>query len=124
MENILDKLGNSEHILGEIKSYAKKAGKESTRMVLELYYVMKSPKTPVMDKTIIGAALAYQILPKDILSTKSLGIIGLVDNAAALILAYKKVKKRVTPEIRSQVDATLSLWFGSDSRLDGYIYNY
>lgn len=114
MDNILDKLGNSEQIWEKIKGYAKTAGIESTRIMLELFYVMKSPDTPIMDKTIIGAALAYQILPKDLLSTKNLGILGLVDNAAALLLAYKKVKQRVTPEIKSRVDETIKQWFGDD----------
>lgn len=43
-------LGSSEQHWQYIKQYAIKAGRESTRIVLELYYVVKTPTTPVVDK--------------------------------------------------------------------------
>lgn len=111
MDNILNIFDNNEELWNKIKMFAKSAGIETTRTVLELCYVMKSPDTPLMDKTIIASALAYQILPKDLLSTKKLGILGLVDNGAALYIAYKRVKNRVTPEIKAKVDEKLNQWF-------------
>lgn len=112
MDNILGLFGGSEQLWQCIQKYAKTAGVEGTRIVLELYYVLKSPDTPGLDKTIILAALAYQLLPEDLISTEKFGILGLVDNAAALILAYNRVKSRVTPQINAQVKAILNQWFG------------
>ena len=112
MDKILRLFGGSEQLWQYIQKYAKTAGVEGTRTVLELYYVLKSPDTPGLDKTIIVAALSYQLLPEDLISTENFGILGFIDNGAALTLAYNRVKSRVTPQIDAQVNAILNQWFG------------
>ena len=112
MDKILRLFGGSEQLWQYIQKYAKTAGVEGTRTVLELYYVLKSPDTPGLDKTIIVAALAYQLLPEDLISTENFGILGFIDNGAALALAYNRVKSRVTPQIDAQVNGILNQWFG------------
>lgn len=112
MEKILKLFGGSEQLWQYIQKYAKTASEEGTRIVLELYYVLKSPDTPTLDKTIIVAALAYQLLPEDLISTENFGILGMIDNGAALGLAYNRVKSRVTPQIDAQVNAILYQRFG------------
>ena len=62
------------------------------------------------NKVIIGAALAYQLLPNDFMPKEDYGLFGLLDNALALYLVYKRVKKNVTPEIKQKVDDTLAEW--------------
>ena len=81
-------------------------------MMLQLYYVMVDKNTTSTDKILIGAALAYQVLPKDLLPKSKFGLLGYFDNAAALYYAYKKVKEAITPEIEAKVEATLDKWFG------------
>ena len=106
-----DKLiNNAELCLEYIKRQATKVSKETTRMMLELYFVMMSDKTSQFNKLIIGSALAYQLLPNDILSKEDYGVLGYLDNATALYLAYKRIKKNVTPEIKQKVDETLANW--------------
>jgi hypothetical protein len=39
-------------------------------------------------------------------------LLGALDNGAALMLAYDRVKTRVTPQIDAQVNAVLNQWFG------------
>ena len=112
MDTLTNILANPDQLWQYIKQYAVKAGREATRMVLELYYVVKAPTTPVMDKTIIVGALAYQLLPNDLLSRKKFGILGLADNVATLAIAYNRIKRHVTPEIKTQVEDTLNQWFG------------
>lgn len=116
MDELSNLFGGAEQLWQYIKIYAAKAGREATRIVLELYYVVKSPHTPALDKTIIIAALGYQLLPDDkkLLSREKYGLLGLLDNGAALALAYNRVKTRVTPQIEAQVDAILNQWFGSE----------
>ena len=111
MDKILKLFGGNEQLWQYIQKYAKTAGIEATKTVLELYYVLKSPDTPMPDKTIIVAALAYQLLPEDLINTEDYGLLGLLDNVAALALAYNRVKARVTPHIKTQVNAVLSQWF-------------
>lgn len=116
MEDILKKFGGTENILNAIKSNALKFGQSTTKMILEMYYVLKSPQTSTGDKAIIVAALGYQLLPKDLLSRKRLGLLGWLDNGVTLAVAYKKVKSSITPEIEQQVEETINKWFSSHSQ--------
>ena len=110
--NFQEFAGDANKVLDAIKEYAVKAGRSLTKMMLELYYVMLDQNTTNTDKLLIGAALAYQVLPKDLLPKSKLGLLGYFDNAAALYYAYKKVKEIITPEIEAKVEATLDKWFG------------
>lgn len=106
-----DKIINAgEQALEYIKRQAAKGSKETTRMMLELYFVMMSENTSKFNKLIIGSALAYQILPNDFLPKEDYGVLGYLDNATALYLAYKRIKKSITPDIKQKVDETLANW--------------
>ena len=94
-----------------IKSIGKSVGRESIRPGLCLYYVLKSPDTPSSDKIMIVSALSYLILPVSLISAKRFSVLGWVDEIAAIMLAYNKVKKHITPEIESEVENTLEKWF-------------
>lgn len=115
MEEILDKFGGIENLLATIKSGAAKAGRATTKMMLELYYVLKSPTTSAANKAIIVAALGYQLLPKDLLPRKKFGLLGFLDNGITLAMAYNRVKSSITPDIEQQVSNTLNSWFGTDN---------
>lgn len=111
MDEILKLFGGAENIWNAIKESAAKAGIESTRMMLELFYVLKSPETGLLDKTLIVTALGYQLLPNDVLPREKYGLLGLLDNVVTIGFAYNKVKSSVTPEIENQVNNILSQWF-------------
>ena len=110
--NLQDFSENAKKVWMSIKNYAVKGGRATTKTLLELYYVMIDKNTASTDKLLIGAAIAYQVLPTDLLSKKRFGLFGLTDNAATLALAYKKMKSAITPEIEAKVEATLVKWFG------------
>lgn len=103
-------ISNAETLLESMKKYSMKGSKEITRIMLELYFVMISNKTSKFNKLIIGAALSYQLLPNDLLNKEDYGVLAYFDNAAALYLAYRRVKKSVTPEIKQKVEETLENW--------------
>ncbi len=117
MDELTKLFGDTEKVWMYIQQYAGTAGREATRMVLELYYVVKSPDTSRIDKTIIVAALGHQLLPEDLMPKDKYGLLGLLDNGAALGIAYNKVQRLVTPEIRSQVNAILEQWFGEEQKV-------
>ena len=105
----------SGEILEKIKGGAQTAGKEATKMALELYHVMLAESTPTYDKVIIGAALAYQFMP-NLMSKDNFGpILSLLDNAVTLAIAYNRVKARITPEIETEVNEQMAQWFKEDS---------
>ena len=79
--------------------------------VLLLYYVMTDEATPRSVKLSVGAALAYLVLPIDLISGKKHPLLGKLDEATAIVAAYQKVKKHVTPEMERKADETLDRWF-------------
>lgn len=118
MDEILKLFGGTENIWAIIQENAPKVGIEATRIMLELFYVMKSPETGMINKSIIVAALGYQLLPEDILPREKFGLLGFLDNGITLAFAYNRVKSSVTPEIEQQVNSILRNWFGGERRSD------
>ena len=96
-----------------MKSYAIKVGRVAARPVLLLYYVMRSEETPTKDKLTIFAALAYIILPVDLLNAKRLPIIGWIDEVVSLAVAVQRMQKYITPEMEAKADNQLDKWFGA-----------
>ena len=67
MDEIIRMFGGAENIWNAIQTNAERVGIESTRVMLELFYVLKSPETSMINKTLIVTALGYQLLPEDVL---------------------------------------------------------
>ena len=115
MDEILKLFGGAENIWAAIQNNAGQVGVETTRVMLELFYVLKSPETSIIDKTLIVTALGYQLLPEDILPREKYGLLGFLDNIVTIGFAYSKVKSSVTPQIANQVNNILYQWFGVES---------
>lgn len=94
-----------------MKSYTIKVGRVAARPVLLLYYVMRSEETPTKDKLTIFGALAYVILPVDLLNAKRLPIIGWIDEVVSLAVAVQRMQKYITPEMEAKADEQLDRWF-------------
>ena len=105
---------NYDKIWNKIKEISKAIGKESTYPILVLWYVLKSPLTPFSDKLVIMGALSYLFLPIDFISAIRHPLTGHLDELAAVIAAYKKAKRFVTPEIQSEIEQILEKWFPSN----------
>ena len=99
-----------DQLLEKIKDWGKTLGRTSMRPVLSLYYVLKSPDTPLSDKLLVVSALSYLILPVDLISARRFPVLGWIDEITAVTIAYKKVKKHITPEIESKVANILEKW--------------
>lgn len=94
-----------------IKRFARKAGRTAARPVLLLWFVMRSDSTPREDKLMILAAIAYVVLPIDLISAKRFPILGWLDEVTSITVAVKKMADRITPEIERETDAILDRWF-------------
>ena len=94
-----------------LQEYAMKVGRISARPLLVLYFIMVSKDTPKSDKLMILSTISYLVFPIDFISAKRLPIIGWIDEAFSLSVAYQKVSKNMTPEIERKTDALLDKWF-------------
>ncbi|MCI6493155.1 MAG: DUF1232 domain-containing protein [Bacteroidales bacterium] len=95
-----------------IKEYARKAGRVAARPLLQWWYVMQDEKTSVMDKALIYGAIAYIIIPSDLLPRRVLHFIGVLDDVAVATWLTKKVSSMLTDQIRNAVEEKLDEWFG------------
>lgn len=95
----------------KIKRNARRLGRGTTKMVLLMYYVLRSKDTPTSAKVIVYGALAYLVLPINLISVRRFRFLGLADEALAIAIAYKKISQHVTPEMEQEAEATLDKWF-------------
>ena len=101
----------------KIADYSKRAGREATRIVLRFYYALTDGDLPPKDKALVYAGIIYIVVPHDLLPKKTLGLLGLVDDAAVIGWVWKKVSGCMTPAVEQKVNDTLNDWFGYDVRV-------
>ena len=108
----VDWKGKSKELFDKLRPYALKAGRVAARPMLQFYYVMTDENTPTLDKALVYAAIIYTISPVSLIPSAVYKLLGVLDEGAAVLYVYKKVKDRITPEINAKVDDTLDEWFG------------
>lgn len=119
----MEKLGEvdwkrkANELMERLQPYAIKAGRVTARPLLQFYYVMKDEKTSTLDRILIYAAIIYTISPVSLIPSAVYKLLGVLDEGAAVIYVYKKVKGLITPEIKFKVDDTLNEWFGAEYEL-------
>ena len=74
------------------------------REAVAAWYCARDPATPARVKAILVGALAYFILPTDVIPDVLLGL-GFTDDAAVFWAAWKAVSGHITDDHRSQADA-------------------
>lgn len=120
VKHLLDRLKNVNWhdkinaLIQRLYPWALKAGRRSARPILQFYYVLADEKTSTLDRALIYAAIAYTILPMDLVPSVVYKLLGIVDDGMAVLFVYKKVKKNITPEISAKVESTLNEWFGME----------
>ena len=118
---LLDRLRNVDWktqfalLWDKLKTYALQAGRVATKPILTFYYVMHQTETTTLEKALIYGALAYIIIPSDLLPRRTLSVLGILDDAAVVAYIYKKVSNKVTAEITNKVEDTLDQWFGAEA---------
>lgn len=97
----------------KIKRYAQKAGKEVIEKALWLYYAAERPDTPKWAKTAIYGALAYFILPIDLIPDILPGV-GYTDDLGVIAAAIASVSLYINQEVRDKAKAKAQTWFGTE----------
>lgn len=95
-----------------LRPWALKAGRVASRPLLTFYYVMEAKETSTLDKVLIYGAIAYTIVPTDLLPRAVFKFLGVLDDGVAVLYVYRKIKERITPEIEAKVENMLNEWFG------------
>lgn len=95
-----------------LKPYALKVGRVAAKPLVTFYYVMNDDSTTTLDRVLVYAALLYTVSPISLIPAAVYHFLGVLDEGAAIAFAYKRIKNKITPEIKAKVDATLDEWFG------------
>ncbi|AYO17952.1 DUF1232 domain-containing protein [Vibrio owensii] len=91
----------------KMKKSVKKAGEEIAVMGIKSWLAMADSNTSVRHKAILGGALAYFVLPTDMVPDVLAGV-GFTDDMAALTLAANSVGNAITEEHEEQAREKLS----------------
>ena len=100
---------SDEGFWSEVKKYAVKLGVKPLYKVFLFYYSIQ--KASFLDKVIIIGSLGYLISPLDII-LDTIPIIGFVDDFAALMFAYSRVKNNIDDEVSQKSKDKLSFLLG------------
>jgi uncharacterized membrane protein YkvA (DUF1232 family) len=110
----IDWRGKFNDLMNKLRPWALKAGRITTRPLLQFYYVMEDEKTSTLDRVLIYAAIIYTILPMDLIPSAIYKFLGVMDDGVAMLYVYKKIKNKITPAINLKVEETLNEWFGAE----------
>ncbi|EJG1710472.1 DUF1232 domain-containing protein [Vibrio parahaemolyticus] len=91
----------------KMKGSVKKAGEEIAVMGIKSWLAMTDSNTEVRHKAILGGALAYFVLPTDMVPDVLAGV-GFTDDMAALTLAANSVGNAITKEHEAQAREKLN----------------
>ncbi|EPS3430504.1 YkvA family protein [Vibrio alginolyticus] len=91
----------------KMKNSVKKAGEEIAVMGIKSWLAMADSNTSVRHKAILGGALAYFVLPTDMVPDVLAGV-GFTDDMAALTLAANSVGNAITDEHEERAREKLS----------------
>ena len=91
--------------------YAKVAGREVVERALQLYYAAQAPETPKWAQGVICSALAYFIVPLDVVPD-FVPAVGYSDDLGVLAMALVSIAMYITPEVKRKARAKMEDWFG------------
>ncbi len=99
-------------VINKVRPWALKVGRTTARPILQFYYVMADKNTSTLDRVLIYGAIAYSVWPMDLVPRTIYKLLGVLDDGAAIMFVYKRIKNKITPTINTRVENTLNEWFG------------
>ncbi len=94
-----------------VKKTGKAVGEPILRRALELYYAMTRQDMPIHVKLEIMGALAYLVMPLDLIPD-FIPVVGWTDDAAALAFAYTNAQAYIDDLVKEEADKKLKEIFG------------
>ena len=102
---------DEESFTQKLKKFAGRLGREAAEKLVAMYYCMLDPDTPGGAKATIVGAVAYFVLPLDLIPDVLLGV-GYTDDVAAIGMAFTTVVKSIKPEHLQAAKAQVAKLFG------------
>lgn len=102
---------SDEAFLKKALQFAKVIGKEALYKAFQLYYVLQKPELPQKPKLVIMGALAYLVLPTDLIPDM-LPIVGYSDDAAMIAYAFWQALPYMDEEVDAKADKMMQKIFG------------
>ena len=106
--------GKTRELYEKLRPYAIKVGRVAAKPLLQFYYVMNDERTSSLDRILIYAAIIYTISPVSLIPSAVYKLLGVLDEGAAVLYVYKKIKEKITPEINYKVESTINEWFSTE----------
>lgn len=94
----------------KLKLTAQAAGRELVEKSLWLHYASKRPETPLWVKTVIYSALAYFILPTDVIPDL-IPVTGYIDDMAAITVTVSTINNYIDEDVKQRAREKLDDWF-------------
>lgn len=98
----------------KLSKFAKSAGRELVEKALWLHYAAQRAETPTWAKSVIYGALAYFILPADVIPDV-IPASGYSDDLAVIAVAIGTVATFIDENVKHRASAKLQTWFGDKS---------
>ena len=120
---LMEKIGDvdwkrkADEVMEWLRPYAVKVGRVAAKPLLQFYFVMTDENTSTLDRILVYAAILYTISPVSLIPSAVFKVLGVLDEVAAMLYVYKKVKEHITPDIDYKVEKTLNEWFGAEYEL-------
>jgi uncharacterized membrane protein YkvA (DUF1232 family) len=95
----------------KVRRVAKVIGREATEKALVLYFAMQDPEVPAWAKRVAVGALAYLILPIDVIPDLLLPF-GLTDDIGVMAVALTQIAIHVSAATKTKAADKASEWFG------------
>ena len=91
--------------------FAKLIGREALYKAFQLYYVLQKPELPQKPKMVIMGALAYLVLPADVVPDV-LPVIGYSDDITVIAYALWQALPYIDDEVNGKADKMIRKIFG------------
>jgi uncharacterized membrane protein YkvA (DUF1232 family) len=102
---------HEDRLWEKLRRFGKRAGRIVVERALRLFYAAQDPSTPAWAKRAIYAALAYFIVPFDLIPDFVPGI-GFTDDAATLLFTLFVVSAYVSRDIKIRARVKTDEWLG------------
>ncbi|MGP1387125.1 MAG: YkvA family protein [Thainema sp.] len=101
---------SDEAFWDKMRAFGTKAGKSLVEQAFVMWNALHDPKTPISAKLTIAGALAYWILPVDMIPDV-LPAVGFTDDLSAITAALASIAMSITPEMKTKAKAQTAALF-------------